>query len=149
MDHRAATALLELYHDLDAEIAAANPRCAVSGRCCRFGEYGHTLFLSELEAEALLEPGLPAGAVSPDLCPFQIQGLCTARDRRPLGCRVYFCDPAYAERQVEISERFIGRLKRLHDTLARPWNYRPLHHFLVAAPAAVNAEGGKVARDFA
>jgi superfamily I DNA/RNA helicase len=29
----------------------AGPVCVASGRCCRFKEYGHTLFLSNLEAE--------------------------------------------------------------------------------------------------
>src|SRR5687767_2381719 len=38
----------------DAAVAAAGPRCDASGRCCRFTEYGHTLFLSHLEADVLL-----------------------------------------------------------------------------------------------
>ena len=126
-----AAGLDQIFADLDADVAQHNPRCDLSGRCCRFTEYGHTLFLSAIEADRLLAPGLPAGAtVDRHTCPYQIGGLCTARERRPLGCRVYFCDPAYAEKQVEISERYIGRLKRLHDDLDLPWSYAPLHHFL-------------------
>ncbi|MGL4461440.1 MAG: hypothetical protein ACRC1K_04750 [Planctomycetia bacterium] len=125
-------ALHRLYADLDAAIAAHSPRCDASGRCCRFAEYGHTLFLSEWEADVLTAAGLKPPAVGEeaaygrDGCPYQVDGLCTARDRRPLGCRVYFCDPAFAERQVEIAEAFVARLKELHDAVGRPWRYAPL-----------------------
>src|SRR4051812_16851917 len=86
--------LLALYDDLAVEIAQAAPVCELSGRCCRFKEYGHTLFISRPEAELLVEQGLPENAViDEEGCPFQINGLCTARERRPLGCRVYYCDP--------------------------------------------------------
>ncbi len=133
--------LLELYDDLAADIARAAPVCELSGRCCRFKDYGHTLFLSRPEAELLLEQGLPESAVVDEAgCPFQINGLCTARDRRPLGCRIYFCDPNYAGVGEELSERHIGRLKQLHDETGTPWEYRPLHHFLREA-AATNQAG--------
>ena len=120
-----------LYEELARDIAAAAPVCEVSGRCCRFKEYGHTLFLSRPEAELLLSEGLPQGAtVDEACCPFQIGGLCTARERRPLGCRVYFCDPQYADTGPELSERYIRRLKELHEVAGTTWEYRPLHHFL-------------------
>jgi Fe-S-cluster containining protein len=125
------TALLALYDDLAGDIARAAPVCELSGRCCRFKEYGHTLFISRPEAELLLENGLPPGAVVNDEgCPFQIGGLCTARDRRPLGCRVYFCDPNYAGRGEQLSEDYIRRLKNLHEATETDWEYRPLHFFL-------------------
>lgn len=123
-----------LYEELAREIAAAAPVCELSGRCCRFREYGHTLFVSRAEAELLLENGLPAGAVIDDAsCPFQIGGLCTARERRPLGCRIYYCDPRYTNTGTELSEKYISRLKRLHETAGRDWEYRPLVHFLTEA----------------
>ena len=123
--------LESLYAELDREVSAANPLCVASGRCCRFKEYGHTLFLSRVEAELLLEPGLPEGAViSDETCPYQVERLCTARERRPLGCRIYFCDPGFQERQSELSEEYIGRLKILHDGWEREWSYRPLRAFL-------------------
>ena len=46
--------VLELYQEVDQAVAAAGPVCIASGRCCRFKEYGHILFLSNLEAEVLL-----------------------------------------------------------------------------------------------
>jgi Fe-S-cluster containining protein len=124
-------ALVGLYADLAAEIAVAAPVCELSGRCCRFKEYGHTLFISQPEAELLLEQGLPKDAtIDAASCPFQIEGLCTAREKRPLGCRVYYCDPNYTGVGESISERYIARLKQLHHETGTPWDYRPLHHFL-------------------
>ena len=44
-----------LYDKLDAEVAGLGPVCQLSGRCCRFEEYGHTLFVSSSEVQFLLE----------------------------------------------------------------------------------------------
>src|SRR5437868_14927700 len=90
--------VLAIYAETDAAVAAAGPKCDASGRCCRFKEWGHVLFLSGLESEVLLESA-PAfqPPVSADFCPFQKENLCTAREPRPLGCRIYFCDPAYQD----------------------------------------------------
>jgi hypothetical protein len=122
------------YAAADAAVAAAGPRCDGSGRCCRFKEYGHTLFVSQLEAEVLLADAPPfAGPVTPDFCPFQVDNLCTARAPRPLGCRVYFCDPAYQETGQQISETYLRQLKDLADELGVEWRYAPLHVFLKEA----------------
>lgn len=123
--------LLAIYEEVATEVARAAPVCELSGRCCRFREYGHTLFISRPEAELLLEQGLPAGAtISDEGCPFQIQGLCTARERRPLGCRLYYCDPKYDGVGEQLSEQFIGELKGIHNATGTAWEYRPLHYFL-------------------
>lgn len=124
--------LTALYGRLQAEIERHAPVCQISGRCCRFKEYDHTLYLSDPEAELLVSEGLPPGAVIDDAsCPFQINGLCTARQKRPLGCRVYFCDPHY-ETTIgpEIAEKYTTELKGLHETHGIVWNYRPLHEHL-------------------
>lgn len=127
--------LLAIYEEAATEVARAAPVCELSGRCCRFKEYGHTLFISRPEAELLLEQGLPAGAmVSDEGCPFQIQGLCTARERRPLGCRLYYCDPKYEGVGERLSEQLIGQLKVIHNETGTPWEYRPLHVFLREQP---------------
>ena len=131
MDGELRRQVLELYAEVDREVTAAGPVCVASGRCCRFREYGHTLFLSGLEAEILLERA-PAyePPVSADGCPFQKENLCTAREPRPLGCRVYYCDPAYQETANAITERALGRLKALAREHQVGWRYAPLHHFL-------------------
>lgn len=123
--------VLAVYAEVDAAVAAARPRCEASGRCCRFEEYGHTLFISQFEADLLLETS-PAYAkpVGRANCPFQIDNLCTARQERPLGCRIYFCDPSFQDRQQEITESAIARLKSIADEFEVPWKYAPLHVFL-------------------
>jgi Fe-S-cluster containining protein len=122
---------LELYDEVDRAVAEAGPVCLASGRCCRFKEYGHVLFLSNLEAEVLLDGAPPyEGPVTPEFCPFQKGNLCTAREHRPLGCRIFFCDPGYQERAGEITESSLGRLKQLAEEHGVPWRYAPLHHFL-------------------
>jgi len=134
--------LLAIYDDLAAEIAKAAPVCDLSGRCCRFKEYNHTLFISRPEADLLLEQGLPPNSVVDEAgCPFQINGLCTARDRRPLGCRVYYCDPTYAGVGEALSETYIARLKELHAETGTAWDYRPLHRFLSEAESAPSNAG--------
>src|ERR1700740_3534345 len=108
--------VLELYQEVDAAVAAAGPVCVASGRCCRFKEYSHTLFLSNLEADVLLASAPPYNTpVTADFCPFQQGNLCTAREPRPLGCRVYYCDPAYQEAGSALSEKYLAGLKALPD----------------------------------
>ena len=125
--------LRALYAQLDAEVARLGPVCQLSGRCCRFREYGHTLFVSAMEVAFLLN-----GAPDPhrpldhgDTCPWQDSlGRCAAREARPLGCRVYYCAPTDPTAVTELSERFISRLKSLAERHGLPWNYAPLHRHL-------------------
>ena len=129
-----------VYRAADAAVAAAGPKCEASGRCCRFAEYGHTLFLSRFEADVLLATA-PAYAapVSRAGCPFQVGGLCTARDERPVGCRVYFCDESYTETGNAITEAAVAALKAVADRHGTGWQYAPLHVFLNGAPPRPDA----------
>ena len=138
-------AVLEVYADVDRAVAAAGPRCDSSGRCCRFEEYGHTLFISQFEAELLLETAPPyEQPVSWAGCPFQVQNVCTARDERPLGCRIYFCDPSYQDTGQRITEEAIAWLKRLADEHHEGWRYAPLHVFLNESNRPVAADADKM-----
>jgi hypothetical protein len=122
-----------LYDDLDAEIRRLGPRCEISGRCCRFEEYGHTLFLSAPEAALLVADAPPPSRPLDDgsSCPWQNNlGHCTARDARPLGCRIYHCDPTFQDAMPALGETYIGRLKELVNRLGLPWDYAPLHRHL-------------------
>ncbi|MBL8799084.1 MAG: hypothetical protein JNM56_34680 [Planctomycetia bacterium] len=134
--------VLELYREADAEVRAAGPVCVASGRCCRFQEFGHVLYISNLEAEVLLSAAPPyEQPVTPEFCPFQKEKLCTAREPRPLACRVYYCDPHYQETGNAITEKYLHRLKELAQAEGVEWRYAPLHVFLNEAPnsAAVAA----------
>jgi hypothetical protein len=125
--------LQALYAALDDAVARLGPHCALSGRCCRFAEYGHTLFVSGPEVALLLDEAPPPCREldSGQSCPWQdAAGRCTARAARPLGCRVYYCDPGYHDHAAPLSEMFISRLKRLVEDHTLDWNYAPLHHHL-------------------
>lgn len=131
--------LQTIYAEVDQQIAALGPRCDLSGRCCRFDEYGHRLYITQPEADLLLEQGLPPNAqVTTAGCPFQINNLCTARERRPLGCRVYFCDPHYEPLAPEITEEGIRKLKLLHQMEQIEWNYADLYLHLTEHLARTN-----------
>jgi Fe-S-cluster containining protein len=144
--------LKALYASLDAAVARIGPVCALSGRCCRFTEWGHTLFLSAPEFAVLLaDAPAPSRAVDDGAtCPWQdARGHCTARDARPLGCRVYYCDSSFEASAAALSEEFIAYLKRLVATRQLPWQYAPLYQHLrsaqaaglLAAPAAPKSRG--------
>ena len=123
--------VFRLYEEAEAEIRSHAPVCVASGKCCRFADYGHTLFLSHLEAQALLHTAPPyTRPTNRNFCPFQVELLCTARHERPLGCRVYYCDPSYAGKGEAITEKYLAQLKSLSNTWDLGWHYAPLHDFL-------------------
>ncbi|HEV2292788.1 MAG TPA: hypothetical protein VGR35_02980 [Tepidisphaeraceae bacterium] len=135
-----------VYADLQREIDARHPICSVSGKCCRFEEYGHRLYVSTLELAAFVagldeaqdegatgkgEPRqsrslspliLQPSSLSPG-CPFQIDNLCSVHAIRPFGCRMFFCDATATQWQNERYEQFHAALKRLHGQLGVPYLY--------------------------
>lgn len=124
-----------IYNEIDSKVAERGPVCELSGRCCRFQEYGHTLFVSDCEFQYLIShaPTPVRPLDEGKSCPWQDErNRCVARDGRPLGCRVYFCDPTY-DAGHELSEQFVARLKRLSDQHGLPWSYAPLHRHLARA----------------
>ena len=140
------TAVRSVYDAVDVEIGRRRPTCDASGRCCRFEEYGHRLYVTTLELAAFLngrdevrrsvaEGGRPSTA-SPFVilhpspspwdatgCPFQEGKLCGVHAIRPFGCRMFFCDPTSTDWQNDAYERFHGQLKQLHQTLGVPYFY--------------------------
>lgn len=123
--------LLSIYQQLADELSVLQPVCQLSGCCCRFDEYGHRLYISRPEADLLLSEGIPQDSVvESGRCPFQKQNLCTAREKRPFGCRVFFCDPKYEGHAEQLSEKYLTQLKGLHHELNIPWEYAELHYFL-------------------
>lgn len=141
--------LRECYDDLEHDLARHEPRCVVSGRCCRFREFDHVLYLSGIEARVLLADAPPPVRPLDDgaTCPWQDNaGRCTAREARPLGCRLYFCDPAFASVMPALSEHYHARLKDIAKGHAADWNYRPLHeHLRLAGPRGEDQTGPKPA----
>ncbi|MFZ9882256.1 MAG: hypothetical protein ACO3QC_12735, partial [Phycisphaerales bacterium] len=112
------------------ETTALAPTCNASGRCCRFGEWGHLLYVTGLEAawcirESARTPTAAEvlAAAGRDDCPFLESGLCAVHLARPLGCRAYFCDPRAEGWQEALSERMLARLRVLHDAHGVPYRY--------------------------
>jgi Fe-S-cluster containining protein len=118
-------AVRELYADVQQQIDARRPLCVMSGRCCRFEEFGHRLFVTTMELAAFVsqlsvDPPPPWDGTG---CPFQVNKLCTVHTIRPFGCRMFFCDATAALWQNEQYEVFHARLKRLHEQMGVPYRY--------------------------
>ncbi|HTW95699.1 MAG TPA: hypothetical protein VMD30_12930 [Tepidisphaeraceae bacterium] len=120
-------AVHSLYSDLATEIARRRPVCQISGRCCRFEEYGHRLYVTTVELAAFLSdlrsPSVADGQPTPSACPFQTGKFCGVHSIRPMGCRLFFCDATATEWQRVQYERFHARLKVLHEELSVPYFY--------------------------
>lgn len=136
------SAVGKILAQVDADIAARAPVCEASGRCCKFEAYGHRLYVSAAElvyfAAMMARDEVRAGA-GPEVqargdekrgvslpqffggeqgvsgCPYQVENLCTAREARPLGCRIYFCDPGAQGWQNEVYEKYHSQLVALHE----------------------------------
>lgn len=143
------TALRGLYAELDEAIAAKGPTCWSSGKCCKFDDFGHRLYVTGLEIAWFLrqvadataddEPVGPAQEPSPHIklpqfsdlstplpggaCPYQIDGLCSTHTIRPLGCRIFFCQQGTEAWQQDLYEAFLQRLRRLHDEHQLEYRY--------------------------
>lgn len=126
-------AVEQVYRDLADEVARRRPVCVVSGRCCRFEEFRHRLFVTTAELATFLH-GLEVGGRTPAIdsatsawdgtgCPFQVAKLCGVHALRPFGCRIFFCDATATQWQNDAYETFHARLKRLHEDLGLPYLY--------------------------
>ena len=121
-----------VYADLQKEVESRRPVCVASGRCCRFEEFGHRLFVTTIELAAFLHGARQAvRAPCPHTaapwdgtgCPFQVGKLCGVHAIRPFGCRMFFCDATSTQWQNEAYEQFHARLQRLHAELNVPYRY--------------------------
>ncbi len=123
--------LKSLYRELEREIAKYPVRCASCGRCCRFADFGHALYLSNIEARCLLS-GAPAPRAdtrqsdASKVCPFLHGPRCAVHDRRALGCRTFFCDKAHRDDLQSLHETYLRKLKTLARTAGMEWRYAAL-----------------------
>jgi len=119
-----------IYDELAQELAELSPVCKASGNCCDFPNYDHTLFCTTVEAERLL-------AITPiaehlertqtELCPYWVERRCTAREGRPLGCRVFFCDEVYkSEHSQRVYEKYHAKLRELIESCGESYAYVPM-----------------------
>jgi Fe-S-cluster containining protein len=110
--------------------------CRACGKCCRFEQFGHKLYVTAGELAYLIrQPETEAdpqnGAsrlqtTPPAMCPYQDGDRCLARDGRALGCRLFFCDPAAAGWCNNVYEELHDKIKRLHAAHGLPYIYTEL-----------------------
>jgi Fe-S-cluster containining protein len=132
-----------LYTAVQDAIDLRRPICNASGRCCRFDEFGHRLFVTTIELAAFLgQLSRPIDALPLDGCPFQIDGLCSVHTIRPFGCRIFFCDETAADWQQEQYARFHAELKRLHAALGVDYYYVEWREALGVLSAMGTSSGG-------
>jgi Fe-S-cluster containining protein len=139
-------AITKLYDDVQKQIDQRRPLCVLSGRCCRFEEFGHNLYVTTLELATFLHdlrlappPDFPT-APSQNGCPFQLNKLCSVHAFRPFGCRIFFCDSTSTAWQHEQYQEFHTRLRQLHLDLDVPYFYLEWRQAL----ALLNLDGSPV-----
>ncbi len=131
-------AVQQLYADLEAAIDRRRPVCVASGRCCRFDDYGHRLYVTTMELAAFVaQLDRPAHHGDGAGCPFQAGRLCDVHSIRPMGCRVFYCDAA-AGWTSAIYEEFHRRLKSLHESMDVPYRYMEWRQALGAVLGTAN-----------
>ncbi len=127
-------AIVDLIDQLHAEahrhIDAQAPVCVASGRCCRFEQFGHRLFVTGLETaltlsriERTVTTEDVNGARTDGNCPFQLERLCSIHESRPLACRLFFCDAGADAWMPHLSQDLHNRLRSLHDLWSIPYRY--------------------------
>ncbi len=134
-----AAALAELaatYRDLDRELARLGVECRACGRCCDFARNDYRLYASFLERAPLVRRHGPPRLTAAGYCGFLVDGRCSARDWRPLGCRTFFCDPQHKARELPLYQAFQRRLRAATDRHRLPWDYAPFFPAPVPGPGS-------------
>lgn len=126
--------LENLYAQVERAITERSPRCDQSGRCCHFETFGHRLYVTGLEIARFLAHAQPPTQPEADdplrilsdpapSCIYQVDGLCSTHLIRPLGCRIFFCEPGTENWQQDLYEQFQSQLKNEHERLGLPYAY--------------------------
>ena len=141
-DPRVHSTITAIFDEANDAVSRHRPLCLASGRCCRFEEHGHRLYVTGLEAAWFMRAlGETQGRqLSADEireaedrgdCPLLVSGLCSVHEIRPFGCRSYFCDPR-ATWQQEHYEKWHERIRTLHTTLDLSYFYGEWRSVLLA-----------------
>ena len=146
-----AAEMAGFYDQLDRTIADHCPTCWNHGACCKFGEFGHKLFVTTVEL-AYFVRGNRADWRPPttdDACPFQVRGKCMAREHRPMGCRIFFCDPDAQGWQNDEYEEQLRTLKAISAASGVDYRYiewmQALREVPMAGPSQRPAPSPEVA----
>jgi len=117
--------LRALYEALDAHLAELGVRCRQCAQCCNFVVNDYRLYASRVERALVAERHGRPHLTPSGHCGFLVEGRCSVHAVRPLGCRVFFCDPAYKALEQDLCHDFQRRLRALADRHGLPWDYAP------------------------
>ncbi len=132
-----------IYAWLDQELSRdqEGAPCQCCGRCCDFHTYGHRLFVTTAEL-IHFKATCPEPAIRPmteGRCPYNENGKCTVRAVRFSGCRIFSCR-GNPERQAQLSERTLAKLKRLCEHHHLDYRYMDLASGLQTLSEHLNFE---------
>jgi len=124
-----------IYRELDLGLARLGARCLACGECCTFPPGSPVLYASWPERAYLA--GVPrADSTGPrptGACPWLDTStmLCTARERRTIGCRAHYCARALPSEETrsaarDLAERALARVKELVRRWGLEWDYAPV-----------------------
>jgi len=129
--------LAALYERVDREVEASGVACWLRGACCDFERNDHVLYATSLEIAWVRERHCAQDhpfAADSALCPFWQGGVCVERERRPLGCRTFFCDERFRVRLEALHESYHRELGALAERWEEPYRYEPFVRALRALP---------------
>ncbi|MEK7482807.1 MAG: hypothetical protein AABZ60_00595 [Planctomycetota bacterium] len=113
--HSVFEELQAIYRELEEELQLYQSLCTRLSRCCHFKDFGHRLYSLSLEVAFLQQQiPLPEKTLPPLTCPYlNLDGSCGNRTGRPLGCRIFFCDPGYQPTAQLFYEKYHRKLEQL------------------------------------
>jgi Fe-S-cluster containining protein len=104
--------LRRLYDELEQDLAEVGASCAACGDCCHLAEFGHELWLTNLELMYLVDRSGARPLAEPGVCPYLESGRCAAHRARALSCRVFHCELSRGI-QERLHEAYLEGLARL------------------------------------
>ncbi len=117
-------AIRDVYRRAEEDVAKLQPGCRACGECCRFDLADHRLYLSTGELAILsAEPPPSVEPCRALRCPYQADTLCLARNRRALGCRIFFCSSIFSHQINDLCEAYHTEIRDLHETHCLPYIY--------------------------
>ena len=123
----ALAGLRALYRALDARLGAMGVECRACGKCCDFARNDYRLYASFLERALVAASHGPPRLTATGCCGFLAEERCSIHACRPLGCRAFFCSPAYKPQEQDVYHAFQERLRALSDRHGLPWDYAPFY----------------------
>lgn len=124
---RSSAALLDDLARIYDRADRAAGVCMGGGMCCKFDLFDHRLYATVPELALLtIDPPPDLSRAKLNRCPYQVGPDCAAHPRRPLGCRVFSCNPDQALEDRALGEALHAQIRLLHQTYCCPYVYAEL-----------------------